>query len=103
MSWFAYGKHTKKHIGLWLRYHSNEDIVKMVEKTKNKRFLDTVDRVVVSEYDKNTNEVWLEVWCKNIIDSIRRKHRYNVFYIKTKPNENWVCEGDLGKGLKFKF
>jgi hypothetical protein len=101
MSNFSYGKHTPKHIGVWLRYRSNEDVVELVKKSKQKRFFDTVERVVVSEYDKEANQVWLEVWCKNLIDSIRGKSRYNVFHIKTDINQNWCCEGDLGNGCNF--
>ena len=42
----------------------------MIKKIKNKRFFDSVRRVVISEYDKITGEVWLEVWCKNFIDEL---------------------------------
>jgi len=101
MSSFSYGKHTKKHIGVWLRYRNNQDVVDLIDKSKQKRFFDTVERVVISEYDKETNEVWLEIWCKSLLDSIRGKIRYNVFHIKTPINENWSCDGDLGSGIKF--
>lgn len=102
MSSFSYGKHTKKHIGIWLRYRSNPDVVLLVKRANNKRFGETVERVVVSDYDKVTNEVWLEVWCTSLFDRLfLLKHRYNVFYIKTRVNEDWVCEGDLGSGTKF--
>ena len=74
--------------------------------------IDTRDFVFqnITEYDgdasflegptKKTNEVWLDIHCKSLLDSIRGKSRYNVFYIKTKINESWICEGDLGKGFK---
>jgi len=101
MSSFSYGKHTKKHIGVWLRHGFCEDVRKLIKESGQKRLLDNVNRVVVSEYDKETDEVWLEVWCDNLIDLIRAKHRYNVFFIKTKVNEQWVCEGDLGGGENF--
>lgn len=103
MSSFGYGKHTNKHIGVWLRYRSNPDLIKLVKQSKQKKLFDGVERVVVSKYDKETNQVWLEIWCKNLIDSIRGKLRYNLFYIKTEVNEDWSCEGDLGKGSKFKL
>lgn len=99
MSFFIYGKHTKERIGVWLRYTSNHDLIQLVRKSRQKRYFDTVMRVIVVEYDEKTDQVWLEVWCKNLIDSIRGKHRYNVFTIKTDVNKQWVCEGDLGKGL----
>lgn len=101
MSSFRYGKHTNKHIGVWLRYRSNKDIIDLVKKSNQKRLFDSVERVIVSEYDKETKEVWLQIWCKNLLDSIRGKMRYNVFYIKTHINEDWSCEGDLGNGVRF--
>lgn len=101
MSHFNYGKHTKKHIGVYLRKYSNKDVMKLIKKSKLKRFFDTVERIVVKEYDKQTNEVWLEIWCQNLIDTIRNKQRYNVFNIKTPINENWICEGDIGNGINF--
>jgi len=101
MSHFIYGEHTSKRIGVWLRYRSNSDIIQLVKKNRNKRFLESVERVVVSEYDSRFDEVWIEVWCYNTLSNLLfKKHRYNVFYIKTRVNEEWICEGDLGKGLK---
>lgn len=102
MSHFRYGKHTTKHIGVWLRYRSNPDIIELIKKSKQKRFFDSVSRVIVIEYDKKLNQVWLEIYCENLIDLIRGKIRHNVFSIKTEINENWICEGDLGSGKKFK-
>ena len=101
MSSFSYGEHTPKHIGVWLRYDSNKDVVDLIKQSKQKRYLDTVMRIIVAEYDKETNQVYLEIWCKNLIDSIRRKSRYNVFNIKTDVNPDWSCEGDLGVGINF--
>lgn len=101
MSSFTYGKHTKKHIGVWLRYRSNPDIIQLIKKSKQKRPFDMVNHIVISEYDKEINQVWLQIWCKNLFDSIRGKHRYNVFHIKTDINGDWTCEGDLGNGINF--
>ena len=71
----------------------------MIKETNNKRFYEVVDRVVVDEY--TNGDVWLAIWCKNPFDTLKGKDRYNVFFIKTKVNESWVCEGDLGSGIKF--
>jgi hypothetical protein len=101
MSSFSYGKHSDKHIGIWLRYESNDDLIELINETNQMRLYDSVSRVIVSEYDENTKQVHLQVWCKNLIDSIMGKIRYNVFYIKTDINEEWVCEGDLGSGINF--
>lgn len=100
MSSFSYGKHTKKHVGVWLR-RTNPDVIDLIKKSNQKRFLDSVERIVVSEYDDKSNQVWLQIWCKNLLDSIRGKTRYNVFHIKTFINEDWSCEGDLGNGINF--
>lgn len=70
-----------------------------MKSSKNKRFFDSARRVVVAEYDETTQEVWLMVFCINFVDVLRKKHRYNVFYLKTPINPRWICEGDLGAGL----
>jgi hypothetical protein len=101
MSNFTLGfpkKGDKMIVGIWLRYRSNPDIIYLAKKSWNKGFFDTVVRVIISEVDDETGEVWLEFWCKNIIDILLRKHRYNVFYKKVPTNPEWICEGDLGKG-----
>ena len=33
MSHFIYGNHTKKHIGVWLRYRSNPDVIQLIKKS----------------------------------------------------------------------
>lgn len=101
MSSFSYGKHTKKHIGIWLNYYMNEDIVSAVKKSRELRLLDTVQRAIIKEYDKENNQVWIEIWSRNLIDVIRKKRRYNVFTIKMDVNEEWSCSGDLGSGINF--
>ena len=101
MSSFTYGQHTKKHIGVWLRFRSNPDILSLIQDSGNKRYGEVTERVVIDEYDNTKDEVWLAIWCKSVIDIFRRKDRYNVFYIKTNVNEAWVCEGDLGNGVNF--
>jgi hypothetical protein len=101
MSTFSYGNHTKKHIGIWLRVATNPDVIELVKKSKLKRFYETIERIVVSEYDPETNQVWLQIWCRNFFDTVRQKHRSNVFHIKTDINPYWSCEGDLGSGINF--
>jgi hypothetical protein len=99
MSHYKYGKHNKKRIDVWLRFRSNPDVLDLIKKSKCKRIFETVKRVIIIE-DRPSGEVMLEVWASNIFDIMKHKQRYNVFHILTKPNENWICEGDLGKGLK---
>ncbi len=91
MGSYSYGKHNPKRIGQHLKYRFNEDIVKLVKANGNKRLFETVDRVVVTQYDKERNLVWLEIWCYNIFQFITKKHRYNVFYVTCEPNEEWSC------------
>lgn len=104
MSSFSYGKHTKKHIGCWLRVHSpfNEEILSEIKKTGNKRLLETVRRIVVNDYFKSENKVVLEIWCSNAFNEfLFKKHRYNVFYLTLELDENWTVEGDLCNGIYF--
>jgi PHP family Zn ribbon phosphoesterase len=71
MSSFRYGKHSKKRIGVWIKYDKfiNSDLYNLIKKDKNKRFYDIVDRIIVTpEYDKKTEEIWIEVWCSNIFN-----------------------------------
>lgn len=107
MSHFLYGsdvnnpkKHHKKRYDVYIRKSSNSDILDAIKKTKLKRINESVDRVIVKEYDGVNDMIWIEVWCVNLWDTIKKKDRYNVFFIKLPINEEWVCEGDLGKGLK---
>jgi len=101
MSSFSYGIHSRKRLGVWIKCNNfNQDLQNLIKKSRNKRFFESVDRIIVDDYDESTKEVLLEIWCSTFIDMIFKKHRYNVFYIKTKPNENWTCYGDLGTGLK---
>ena len=99
MSSFGYGEHSDKRIGVWIRYRSNPDIISFIKRSGNKRLLDSVTRIVVVDYDAESDQVWLEVYCKNMMDVLRNKHRYNVFYLNVKVNPDWICEGDLGRGL----
>jgi hypothetical protein len=102
MSSFNYGNHTPQHIGIWLKTETNPELMELIKKSKDIRFFDTVERIVVNNYDKKTGEVILQVWCKGLISSILGKNRYNVFYVKTQPDYFWSCHGDLGRGRKFK-
>jgi hypothetical protein len=98
MSSFNFGVCLEDSEGIWLRFQECPDIMKEIKKRKLKRPFDTIERVVVSEYDEKTRRVWFHVWCKSVIDSIMKKNRYNVFTINLPHNKDWVCEGDLGKG-----
>ena len=104
MSWFYFGDITtaNKKIGVWLRPDSNKDLLRQIKNTKELVFLSSVSRIVVKEFDENDkNFVYLEVFSKSLLDSIRGKTRYSYFVLRTEIDNEWVCEGDLGKGAKF--
>jgi len=103
MSWFTLKDQASrsKRKGIWLRFDSPlmKDVQEAVKKSKCKRPSEVVGRVIIHELRLN-NEVMLEVWCKSLLDNVRGKQRYNVFYITMKENPDWICEGDLGRGMK---
>ena len=102
MSHFLFGKKPEKRIGVWIRPNSNPDVDKWIKRSFNKRLFETVRRIKVTEYDHTSNLVWLEIWCSNAFTNfIWGRRRYNVFYMVTEPNENWVCEGDLGDAVNY--
>ena len=87
-----------------MRVHSpfNEKILSEIKKSRNKRLLETVRRIVVNDYFKSENKVVLEIWCSNVFHQFFfKRHRYNVFYLTLELDENWTIEGDLGNGVKF--
>jgi hypothetical protein len=102
MSWFLLEdiKEREKIIGIWLRSNPdiNSDVHKAIKKSKNLRFSEYTDRIIIHEL-KDDGQVLLEIWGKSSLDFIRKKRRYNVFYILVKQNIKWVCEGDLGTGF----
>jgi hypothetical protein len=101
MSWFLL-KDQKVHLkikGIWLRPTSNPDVLKKIQATKLMRRSDVVKWIEIKEIRDN-NEVLLEVWCSNLADMLLKKRRSNVFHVLMKENPEWVCEGDLGRGLK---
>jgi hypothetical protein len=101
MSWFTLQDQPvrKKRKGIWVRFHSNPDVVEAVRKAKLMRPMDAVEWVSIHEL-RSDGKVMLEVWCISLVDTVRGKHRHNVFHVTMDENPEWVCEGDLGRGLK---
>ena len=101
MSWFTLQDQPvrKKRKGIWVRPGSNPDVLDAIRKTKLMRPTDSIEWIVIHELRPN-NKVLLEVWCISLVDTICRKHRHNVFHVLMSENQEWVCEGDLGRGLK---
>jgi hypothetical protein len=104
MAWFEYGTPIKRswRKGVWLRVRNLPPTL-LKQAKKFMRPLENIEWVVVSEI-KPDNNVLLEFWCKNPFDHIKLPKlsggRYNVFWIFTKEDPNWICEGDLGRGYK---
>ena len=101
MSWFTLKDQPSRKMrkGIFLRVRSNPDVTEAIGKSRLKRPMEQVWMVSILELRKD-NEVLLEVWCQSVIDMVRNKNRHNVFHILMPENAEWVCEGDLGRGLK---
>ena len=100
MSWFylkAQGSRRKRK-GIWIRPYLNPEVMKAIKRTNLMRPSDTVQRIVICEL-RPDNQVLLEVWCTSLVDSARGKHRNNVFHFIIDEDPEWICEGDLGRGL----
>lgn len=102
MSWFILkdqeSRRKRKGICLRMRTGVNEDVMKAIKKSKLKRPSKAILTVEIHELRKD-GEVLLEVTCNSLIDMLRRKLRYNVFHILIDENPEWICEGDIGRGL----
>jgi len=79
----------------------NEDIISLVKETGNKRWFDTVRYIKITEYDPDNKVITVQVWCRHIIDVIRNKYRYNVFYMNILEETWFVIEGDLGRARDY--
>ena len=105
MSWFTLQDQPirKKRVGIWIRLRSptTGDVDRAIEKSGLKRLTEVVEWVEIKELRPNS-QVLLEVWCISLKDCAFKKHRHNVFHLIVDENPEWVCEGDLGRGLKSK-
>lgn len=101
MSWFYLKDQPSRKMrkGIFLRVRSNPDVMEAIKKSRLKRPMEQVWMVSILELRKD-NKVLLEVWCQSVIDMVRNKHRNNVFHVLVGENPEWVCEGDLGRGLR---
>jgi hypothetical protein len=96
VSWFLYGDQKKrsKRKGIWLRVRNlPEPLLSDVNK-----FLSTgeqIDYVIVKELQEK-NKVLLEFWCHKMFGPDERRI---VIQLSVEEDPEWVCEGDLGRGL----
>ena len=115
MSSFILGaiKKDKDKIGIWLRPRTNTKLIESAKKIGRIRFYEHIDRILIQETRVNSfndgKEVYLEFWLirfswtklfRIIFNRPYQVERYIVFGFWEAENEYWVCEGDLGKGLK---
>lgn len=101
MAWFKLGDQPKRSLrkGVYLRISSLTDkILDGIEKTGYQRENEFIALVKIENYDQDGNAV-LQVWCTNLEDKLER---YNVFTVRVKEDEEWICESDIGRGLKIK-
>jgi len=101
----------KSKIGVWLRPQSNPDLYEQIKKIGRVKRNETVERVIVKDIRLNgqVQEALIEVWLsKMTFRKVFRvlfglpyeAERLTVFIFWEKENDNWICEGDLGTGLK---
>jgi len=92
VSWFKYSDQKKRSNlkNVWLRIRDlPEELKKEIDSNISNEKL---ERVVVCELLPDNN-VLLECWAEVIFGV-----KYTVFYITTKEDPDWICEGDLGRG-----
>lgn len=103
MSWFKYAdqKVRRYRKGVWLRVRSLPDGLRSLIES-NLQAGEQISRVVVQELQPGL-WVLLEVWCTQMQDVTehqqQKPQRYTVFYLRVPENPEWICEGDLGRGL----
>lgn len=74
-----------------LKVDANKNIIKLIEASKKLRLLDKVIKIKVKEINPKTNVASLEIWCQNSLDLFFKKQRFNVFYIYSNVNPDWIC------------
>jgi hypothetical protein len=98
MSWFVYKAQTKRRyrVGIWLRTRSLPKSI-LDKARKRMRSKECIAWVVVKELQPD-DYVLLEFWCMNPW-KLGKDEIYTVFYLREKEDPDWICEGDLGRGL----
>lgn len=99
MSWFKYKDQDRRRyrVGIWLRTRSlPPSLIKQARKWMRKK--EWPSHVIVKELQPD-NYVILEFWCRNPFADWNKDPRYTVFHLRVKENDDWTCEGDLGRGL----
>jgi hypothetical protein len=96
MSWFTYSDQPRRRYrkGIWLRIRSlPDDLLKEIKSRMKGQ--ESLAWVTVQEL-RPKNQVLLEVWC---YETPFPNERFTVFHVLTDENPNWICEGDMGRGL----
>jgi len=113
MSHFSFGAITKDEnkLGVWLRPESNEQLLKKIKKVGRVKPHETVHRIIIEEVNNMPHKqlVYIQVWLYKItigqifrilFKSKPKAIRFIVFGFWENENPEWICEGDLGTGLK---
>ena len=98
MSWFNYGDQPSRRLrkGVWLRLRNLPKDIRDAARPYMRR-IEQLDRVVVQEL-RSDGRVLLECWSRPFCQS---RTRWTVFYLLIQENDDWVCEGDIGRGYVF--
>lgn len=103
MSWFKYSDQTTRRYrkGIWLRIRDLPiDLMSEIESNLNSD--EQLAWVVVQELQPQ-GRVLLEIWCTQLkalpVLQQQEPQRYTVFHLSVPENPEWICEGDLGRGL----
>jgi len=97
MSWFTYKDQKNRRYckGIWLRIRSlPDDLLNNIKKITN----ESLAWVSILELRPNS-QVLLEVWCYQTPATATAPEKYTVFHLLVEENPEWICEGDLGRGL----
>jgi len=101
MSWFYLKDQPirKRRVGIWIRVRSlPNELGKKIAKIK--RISEHPWQIKIAEL-RPKGEVLLEMWCSSlgVLFSHKKYDRNIVYHFVEKEDPDWVCEGDLGRGL----
>lgn len=96
MCWFVYKDQPVRRYrkGIWLRVRSLPKAI-LEEARKKLTRKHHILWVVVKELQPDGYAI-LEFWCQK---NPYKDEIYTVLYLRVKEDPEWVCEGDLGRGL----
>lgn len=81
----------------------NQPLADAIKDSKCMRVSESVERCVVEEWDRGHEVLLVDIWCQSLLDTIRKKFRHNVFTVRIPWSDDYVCDGNLGKGETIKL